>query len=355
MSNAICMMKEKHLVTSKQVARLAGVSRSTVSRTLNGSSHVSDETRQRVLAAVATLSYEPDVVGQSLVRQRSHVLALGFFADASMALSQLGQPEYYFYLQVLQYLEQEAKASGYDLILSSHSPARSVDQYIRSLRTRRIAGTIMIAGPPTDARVSALIKAEIPTVFIDHMGKGPAATYIKSDNVAGSRQIVEHLLHLGHTRIAFLTGQVTDLAGVERLLGAQQIMAHAGLGIAPGLIRQSDWTMESAYQATVALLQERRDFTAIVAGSDMMALGILRALHVFQLRVPEDVSVTGFDDIQLGEYTEPPLTTMHQDAMTMGRESVRLLLTMIEKKEQVAPLVLPTHLVVRSSTGPVPS
>jgi DNA-binding LacI/PurR family transcriptional regulator len=186
------------------------------------------------------------------------------------------------------------------------------------------------------------------------MGQGSHATYVKSDNIDGARQATQHLLSLGHRRIALLTGATTDLAGLERLLGCQQALAQAGIAPDSGLIRQSGWNIDEAYEVARNLLAERRDFTAIVAGSDFMAIGIIRALMEQGLRVPDDVSLVGFDDIDLCQYTVPPLTTVRQDSVAIGRGAVQRLVAMIEGAEETSPLIVPTQLIVRKSTGPVP-
>nr|HET6902173.1 LacI family DNA-binding transcriptional regulator [Ktedonobacteraceae bacterium] len=342
------------MATSEEVAQLAGVSRATVSRALNGSARVSDEARQRVHAAIATLGYEPDVIAQSLVRQRSSVIAVSLFPeDDTLPLTHLGRTSHYFYLGVLENIEREAVALGYDLLISSHPRSKSPENYIRSLKTRRVAGVMILHA--TEARTQALIHSAIPTAFIDRMAQGSHATYIKSDNLDGARQATEHLLSLGHRRIALLTGLTTDLAGLERLLGYQQALGLASIAPDPGLIRQSGWDIDEAYEAAKALLAERRDFTAIVAGSDFMAIGILRALTEQGLRVPEDISLVGFDDIDFCQYTVPLLTTVRQDRAAMGRGAVQKLVAMIEGTEEVPPLILPTQLIVRKSTGVAPS
>src|SRR5438067_2661714 len=241
------------MATSEEVARLAGVSRATVSRALNGSARVSAEARERVHAAITELGYEPDVIAQSLVRQRSRVIAVSLFpVDNALPLSHLGQTSQYFYLSVLENIEREAVSLGYDLLLPSRSRGQSSENYIRSLQTRRIAGAVMLH--TTDSRIQALIRSAIPTVFIDRTGQGSHATYVKSDNMDGARQATEHLLSLGHRRIAFLTGQTTDLAGLERLLGSQQALAHAGIALDPGMVRQSGWVLDEAYEAARTLL-----------------------------------------------------------------------------------------------------
>jgi DNA-binding LacI/PurR family transcriptional regulator len=344
------------MVTSEQVARAAGVSRTTVSRVLNGSPRISPAMRQRVHEAIASLGYEPDVVAQSLVRQRSRVIALGLFPqEAGLSLSELGHTRHYFYLDLLKHIEQATASAFYDLLMPSRPQNASPEHYIRSLRTRRVAGTVMLGLGPADSRTQALIQADIPTIFIDSMGQGKRATYVKSDNADGARQVVEHLLALGHRRIAFIIGQTMDLPGMERLFGSQQALAQAGLTMDPTLVRACGWDTDNAYDAAQLLLAERRDFTAIVAGSDLMAVGILRALYEHGLRVPDDLSVTGFDDVDLCRYTYPPLTTVRQDRQAMGEGAVQRLLSMIDdegEEREPSPLIVPTSLVVRRSTGP---
>jgi LacI family transcriptional regulator len=340
------------MATSEEVAKLAGVSRATVSRALNGSARVSAEAKERVHAAITALGYEPDVVAQSLVRQRSRVIAVSLFPESNeLPLSHLGQTAHYFYLGVLENIEREAVSLGYDLLLPSYTYGKSPNNYIRSLQTRRVAGCIMLHA--SDSRIRALTHSDIPTVFIDRMVQGSHASYIKSDNIDGARQAVEHLVSLGHRRIAFLTGSTTDLSGLERLLGCQQALAQASIAPDAGLIRQTGWNIDEAYEAAKVLLAERRDFTAIVAGSDLMAMGILRALVEDGLRVPDDVSLVGFDDIDLSQYTIPPLTTVRQDRVAMGSGAVQRLIALMEGTGETSPLILPTQLIVRKSTGPV--
>lgn len=340
------------MATSEEVAQLAGVSRATVSRALNGSARVSDEAKKRVHDAIAALGYEPDVVAQSLVRQRSRTISISFFSEGTnLPITQFGQTSQYFYLSVIESIERESVAQGYDLLLPSHPHGRIAENYVRGLQTRRVAGCIMLHA--TNAHIQALLHSSIPTVFIDKMSQGSHATYIKSDNIEGARHATEYLLSLGHTCIAFFAGPTIDLAGLERLLGCQQAMTQAGMTPDASLVRQSGWNVDEAYESAKALLAERRDFTAIVAGSDFMAIGILRALTEQGLRVPNDVSLIGFDDIDFCQYTSPPLTTVRQDRVAMGRGAVQQIIAMIEGAEEPSPLVLPTQLVVRQSTAPV--
>ncbi|WP_331769294.1 LacI family transcriptional regulator (plasmid) [Embleya sp. NBC_00888] len=338
------------MATSEEVARLAGVSRATVSRVLSGTAKVSESSRRRVEAAAASLGYEPDVAAQSLSGARSKTIALGFFANDVWALSQLTRPQYHFHLDVLRHVEASAGKAGYDLLLPSRPADTASDSYVRSLRSRRVAGTIMVACPPDDVRIQALIESGLPTVFVDAIGTGPHATFVTSDNADGARRITEHLLDLGHRRIARVTGTETDPSGHDRLTGIRQALAARGIPEESGLARTSDWSTDGAYREMLNLLAARRDFTAVIAESDMMAIGILRALHEHGLRVPEDVSVTGFDDIDLSAFTVPPLTTVRQDAQALGTGAVSALMEVM-KEATPPPLVLPTRVVVRRSTA----
>ncbi len=341
------------MATSEEVAQLAGVSRATVSRILNGSARVRPDTYARVQAAITTLEYEPNVVAQNLVRQRARVLAMNIFARAGdLPLSHLGRTSQYFYLYLLENIERAAIAAGYDLLLPSYTQDKSPSAYLKTLQTRRVAGCIMLHA--TDEYVQTLIAADLPTVFLDKEGQGRCATYVKSDSIGGMYEVTQHLLALGHTRIAILAAPPNDLAGIERLYGYQRALAYTGITSDVGLVRQSGWNVDEAYQATKMLLRDRRDFTAIVASSDFMAIGCLRALQEQGLHVPEDVSLVGFDDIELCEYTTPPLTTVRQDRTAIGQGAVQRLIALIEGVEEAPPLIVPTQLIVRKSTGQCP-
>lgn len=346
------------MVTSEQVAQRAGVSQATVSRVINGSKYISVEVRERVLAAIAELGYEPDMIARNLVQRRSRVIALNLFAsEDALMFVKFERASKYFYLDVLRYIEQEAVSAGYDLLMPFRSGDRSPEGYVRSLRTRRVAGCLMLVPNPQDPRLHALLQAELPTVFVGNKIEGTCATYVKTDYVDSARQLTEHLLSLGHRRIVFLAGSATSLSSQERLQGYQQALTQAGLPLDEGLICQSGWEMDECYRATSQLLDTRRDFTALVTASDVMAIGALRALNEHGLRVPEDLSLASFDGIDFSEYTIPPLTTMWQDREAIGRGAVQSLVTLIERvgQEPPSPLIVPTRLIIRKSTSLAPA
>lgn len=350
------------MVTSEQVARLAGVSRATVSRVLNGSSHVSEETKKRIFAAMATLGYEANIFARATLQERSHMIALTLFgSEDGMNFSRLAETQFYFYLEFLRTIERELAKEHYDLFIHSspymgNGTANDLEmQYVHALRAKRVEGVIALAVQHNDLRIQGLCRSSIPAVFIDSTFQGKHATYVKSDYTHGARVAAEHLIQLGHRRIAFFPGETLSVTGTERFLGYQQALSHAGLFMDPGLICQTGWGTREAYEAAMLLLSERRDFTAIVAASDMLAFGVMRALRKHNLRVPEDVSLIGFDDIDLSEDADPPLTTIHQDVQALSQGAIARLLQLIAGEEQLAPLIVPTQLIVRASTGPAPA
>jgi LacI family transcriptional regulator len=345
------------MVTSEEVARLAGVSRATVSRVLNGSANVSEETRKRIYAAITTLGYGSNVLTRAAMQDRSQMIALALFgSDDGLNLSRLTGTQYYFYLELLRYIEREVAKRAYDIFLLSHpyDAVATIDDpeanYIMALQRRQVEGVITLALRSNDPRIQGLCRSSIPAVFIDSVFQGSHATYVRSDYLGGARQATEYLLQLGHRRIAFIAGDTLALTGTERLLGYQQAMAHAGLIVDPHLLRTSGWDARDAYQAMMTLLSERRDFTAVFASSDMIALGVLRALRKQGLRVPEDVSIIGFDDIDQSTEADPALTTIHQDKQAISEGAISLLFQLIKGEEAVGPLIVPTRLVVREST-----
>ncbi|MFF7995853.1 LacI family DNA-binding transcriptional regulator [Kitasatospora xanthocidica] len=344
------------MATSEDVARLAGVSQATVSRTFSGSARVSEATRAKVEAAALALGYVPDAAAQSLVTSTSKTIALNAFGDEAL-LSLLSRPDLYFYIGVLRALQTYATLAGYDLLMPS-TPDRP-DQsdgadYIRRLRSRKVAGVISLGAPP-DARKQALLESGIPTVFIDAAGSGPTATHVSSDNVDGARQAVRHLLELGHRRIARIAVPETVLPGHDRVAGARAALAEAGVMEDPRLVIRSDWTPEGAYDATTILLGLGVEFTAVVAESDIEAFAVIHALTDQGLRVPEDVSVIGFDDLDLCTLMRPGLTTVHQDVQQLGARAVEALLHTIEQGSAPDPIAVPARLVVRDSTAPPPA
>jgi len=339
-------------VTLRDVAAAAGVSVATVSTVLRGrasAGRIGLTTAERVRAAAAALEYQPNMIAQSLARRRSSTIVLGTFPSQVPYLASDRHP---FYGRVLESIEVEAGEQGFDLLIPSGSQHSSAADYVANLRARHIAGALLVALDLDDPRVAALKAAEIPTVFTDLDVQTPYATSVKPDNVGGARQATDHLLHLGHRHIAIFCGAPNSLAAIERLAGYRQALQAAGLPPNPALTHQSYFSREEAYRDAVTYLRRGLTCTAIVAQSDEMAIGILQALQEHGLSVPGDVSLVGFDDIDVCPYLDPPLTTVQVDRAELGRSAVRRLVALIEGGARVVPQLVSTQLVVRGSAAP---
>lgn len=333
--------------TIADVARHAGVSTATVSRVINGQSVVAPTTRERVLAVVRELSYQPNALAASLVLRRSHTLGV--------VLPDISNP---FFPEVVRGLEDAAHASGYNVILcnSDLDTAKELE-YFEVLRQKRVDGLIYHSGTITDAHLAAFQRLKLPVVLAateDPRGELPC---VLVDNRQAAAEVMEHLIGLGHRRVAVVTGN-DPVSGESRLRGYRDSLARHGLRLDDGLVVHAEWTADQAYQAVQSLLKRRPLPTAFAAASDLMALGVMGALHDAGLRVPEDVSVIGFDNIQLAGTVRPGLTSMAQPMYEIGSEAASLLIHCLTEEDPKACRgrggrnVLPHRLVVRDSTAP---
>ena len=333
--------------TQKDVARRAGVSRSTVSYVLNDQQQlkvpISEETRQRVLQAIEDLGYEPDARARSL-RQ-------GQTKTVGVIIPVIQNP---FFWQTLSGISQALQKAGYSLLLS-HNPqdAQQGATIVRELKRQRMDGFILLAAVKylLPALTDYLREAGQPVVEI-------TAAEAEFDHVihgysSGTRALMAHLLELGHRRIGFIYGVTAEVQGVDRLIIYRQALEEAGL--APLEVHCGD-QLEDAYQAAYTLLSRPDRPTALLVINDMLALPAMRAASDLGLTIPGDLSVAGFDDIPFSSYTLPRLTTVSGKAEESGRDAVQLLLQRFadpELPQQVT--TAEVQLIVRESTGPVPS
>ncbi|MGH2857680.1 MAG: LacI family DNA-binding transcriptional regulator [Solirubrobacteraceae bacterium] len=324
------------------VGRLAGVSHQTVSRVINGSLHVREGTRDRVLAAMAELGYEPNPIARALVTGRTGTLGVVSF-DTTL----------YGPASTLCGIERAAHEAGYFIVVASLKALdrESVEDGIRRLRRHGVEG-IMVIAPLCDA-VDALrhAHADVPLVAVE---AGPVrdVPVVAVDQVAGARAATEHLLGLGHANVWHVAGPTEFLESAERVTGWRATLREAGLTPPPPLI--GDWSAHSGYELGLRL-SEDASVRAIFVANDQMALGVLRAMHERRRGVPREVSVVGFDDIPEAPYFTPPLTTIRQDFDELGSRGLGVLLRMIDGGERfpAAPQVRP-QLIVRGSTAPPP-
>ena len=329
------------------------MSPSTVSRVLRSPQGVSDEARQRVLEAIARLGSTPEEVRLS-ASLKLKALARSARSEARGLLG-LIVPDVStgFYVEVLKGVEAEAYNRGYGLVLYT-TAGRGHDEVIRrALEAGQAQGLIIMT--PRDGASRALLERNAhaipPVVVVDHRSEGSPFPHIAVDNLKGAMEATAYLINKGHRRIAFITGQLSIQSAVDRLRGYRLALEEAGIGFDPQLVLQGDFHTPSGYRAVKEWLEQKRPLPdAWFCSNDLMAFGVLQALHEAGLSVPGDTAVMGFDDIPMAQATLPPLTTVAQPMTEMGALAVRMVTGMIEGGDVAVPrVVLETRLVVRQS------
>jgi LacI family transcriptional regulator len=323
------------------VAERAGVSPSTVSRILNGTAVVSDAKRAAVDEAIATLGFVPNPVARGLAGGRT--LSIGVISQA------IDSP---FYGAALRGIEIELGAAGYSpLFMSGHWQADEEARCIDVLRSRRVDGLIVLTGRLADSALRAAART-VPVVVTGRTLKAPNLLSLDLDNREGARQATQHLLDLGHRRIAFIGGDPRHPDAIERLEGYRGALQAAGLEADPALQAAGDFSEQSGLLAAERLLDSGTTFSAIVTANDQMAYGALLGLHRRGLQVPRDVSLVGFDDLAGSTYMLPPLTTVHNPVQEIGQLAARAMLGLLAGERPSAAVPAP-RLVVRESTRAV--
>jgi LacI family transcriptional regulator len=326
-------------ITIHDIAREAGVSSSTVSRVLNGNVPVAPQKRDAVLAIVQKLKYRPNVIAQGLARGRT--AAIGVMTQS------IASP---FYGEILRGVEQGLSGSGYHPVFASGN-WRTEDELAAFdlLSGRRVDGLIVLAGAIPDDRLLRGA-AELPLVVVGRLIKGLEHQCLYVDDVRAAYEATRYLIGLGHQRIAHIAGPTTHQDALDRREGYRRALAEAGLPPNEQLIVEGDYTEQSGLLAIQSLLSRNAMFTAIFAANDQMAYGVRLALYRHGIRVPEDVSLVGFDDLLSSAYTTPPLTTVRQPTLEMGRAAAHTVLELLAGRS-VQPPPLATSLVIRESAA----
>lgn len=333
--------------TLEGIARMAGVSRSTVSRVVNDHPSVRAEVREQVWAVIRETGYQPHAAARSLVTRRTRILGVVIPEPITKLFT---DP---FFPILLYGITETCNAHHYHLMLSLfHHPAEQDDQYRRIVGNGNLDGVIVASAHMDDPLPPRLLHDGIPFVVV---GRYPDERVhsIDIDNVGGGCQAVEHLIHLGHTQIATISGPLTMTSGADRLLGYKQTLAAHGIALNPDLIIEGDYTEVSGYAATKRLLMTPA--TAIFAASDIMAIGALKALHEAGKQAPQDMALVGFDDVPLASSVQPALTTVRQPIRQLGSAVADLLMALLADPPTPGAAAhkstLPTKLVVRQSCG----
>lgn len=335
----------------RDVATLAGVSHQTVSRVINGSSSVSEPTRERVLRAIRELAYVPSPMARGLISNRTHSLGM-VSADISD----------HTFAEAVAGAEAETRKRGYYLMVASVEDESRDDErgYLRLMLARRVEGLIVArpSVPLSSEQLLPAVAAGVPLVAIGS-SELPGFTVVDIDNVDGGRQATAFLVAQGHRRIATITGPREWPSAKARLEGYRRALRAGGIARHRSLVEPTpDWGLEAGRTAAARLLERGEPFTALFAQSDLIALGAIRELRARGLRVPEDVSVVGYDDIPVAGFVHPALTTVRQPMREVGEVAARIVLDQLAAAQEGAGgagperHLLPAELVIRETVAP---
>jgi DNA-binding LacI/PurR family transcriptional regulator len=331
--------------TLEEVGEVAGVSRATVSRVVNGSPRVSPDARRSVERAIRKLGYTPNPAARALVTRRTDTIALVISEPETRVFS---DP---FFLEVVRGISAVIADTQLQIVLLLADGPRGHQKVERYVRQGHVDGVVLISLHGADPLPRVLAKANMPTVLLGRvLGRPAVIPSVDVDNRRGAREAVEHLVSLGRRTVATITGPLDMCAGVDRLDGYRDAITLAGLRGGEALVEGGDFGEESGYRGMQLLLRRRPKVDGLFAASDLMAAGALRALRDAGRRVPEDVAVVGFDDAPLARHTIPPLTTMRQPMDDVARAMAELLLRQIDEgPSRGDQVVCPATLIRRES------
>lgn len=328
----------------EQIAKLSGVSRSTVSRVINDDPNVSDKTRGKVWEVVKRLNYHPNAAARSLAAGRTRVLGLVI----PMGVSTLFADPYFPLL--IQGVSAACNAHDHSVMLWLAEPEYERRTIRQIMHSNLIDGVILASQLNDDPVGQALVEGQVPFILVGRNPTNDSLHYVDVDNLASTREAVTHLLRLGHRRIATITGPQNMIAGADRRAGYEAALRERGLPVEPELMVDGEFTEAGGYAAMTRLLPHRPD--AVFAASDAMAVGAIRAVREAGLCIPEDIALVGFDDMPFAATTTPPLTTVRQPVYQTGAIAAETLIDLIEHpNSQPRRILLPTKLVIRQSCG----
>ncbi len=331
-------------VTIIDVAREAGVSYTTVSRVINNNEHVRPRTRERILEVMSSLGYEVNRQARSLAGGHSNIIGL---LVPDLGTGYIGE--------IVRGIDDELDAAQYDLMLyTTHMRQAKEASYVISLARGMVDGLLLVLPRNPGAYFDILHRHNIPYILIDHQGIGNADSAVGAANRDGAYEATQYLLHLGHRRIGFITGTMEMGCAQDRLAGFRQAMNETGKDLDGQLIREGDFHQPRGYTAAQELLSLPCPPTAIFASNDVTAFGAMDAVRERGLRIPDDVSILGFDDIPQSNSVRPTLSTVRQPLEQMGRLAVQMLLESLRNPLYMAKRVeLATSLVIRESCRPL--
>lgn len=335
-------------LTIRDIAQMSGVSRGTVSKVINNYDGVSELTKRKVLEVIDKTGYQPTFSARSLATKKSSLIGLIYAGKINV---EFNHP---FFNEVISSFQKTLGAMGYDIIIFSNEmfDKDSVDYLARS-RHYRLDGCLIIAGEEVEEAVSELDKSDIPCLGIDLELTGENSSYVMTDNFKVSQLAVEYLYLNSIRDVGYIAGKDSSDISNQRLEGFLQTMSQFGMTAQPQWIKHGNFFESSGYEAMEVILQGESLPKAIIAASDMMALGAMRAIKDYGLRIPQDIQVLGCDDVEACRYMEPALTTIKQDKQKIGRLAAIKLNDLINGVTGLRPSLVDPELVIRNSSGTV--
>lgn len=325
----------------KDVAKIAGVSTSTVSLVLNKKSGVSEKTRLRVQSVAEKLNYIPSDVARSLVTRKTKSVGLLVPNIAEIYFGTLART-----------IQDALNIGGYTLILCNSDNRYDKERdCLDFLIEKNVEGIIMV--PRGNGNIDKIMSIRVPVVFIDSYMENVDISYVGVNNEQAGYNATEHLIKFGHRRIACITGPIGFNSSEERILGYKRALEDAGIEFNNLFLKYTDWTVEGGFQATKEIFSLARKPTAVFVTGDTCAIGVFEALYGEGYSIPDDVSVVGFDDMKFSPFLKVPLTTVRQPISQLGNCAVGLLFEKInsENRSESKKIILDTELVIRESCG----
>jgi DNA-binding LacI/PurR family transcriptional regulator len=332
------------IINIAEIAKLIGVSKTTVSRVINNKSEVKKETRDKILQAIEKYNYQPNIFAKAINKKETKILAIVIPYEVNHIFFNS------YFEEVLRGISTQANSQGY-FILLCYTHEKGFENLIEQ---RLVDGFILISPGTTDRYIIKLLdKNKSPFIATSKIIGEKDLTFVDVNNFYGATLAVEYLVTLGHRKIGLILNNPTLASNQDRLDGYKAVLANYALTYDDQLVKQGNNSINSGYKNMLELFKFNP--TAIFVASDMMAIGAIRAIKERNLRIPDDISIIGFDDIPFVELIEPPLTTIRQPAFEKGVTATKLLLRQIQMKEKPESVILNLELIIRKSTGKCPN
>lgn len=331
-------------LTIKDIAKMAGVSPGTVSKIINNYGGISEKTKKKVMDIIQETGYQPTFSAKALATKKSNLIGLIYAGKVNVDFT------HPYFNEVVTSFKKTIGSLGYDIIMFSNEQFyKDNGSYLARCRHFHVDGCVIIAGEEIEDAIYELVREEIPCMGVDLEISGPKASFVMSDNVNLSRKVIQHFYLRGIRDIGFIGGQEDSAITMFREKGVRETMDQLGLEIQQEWFQYGDFHEESGYQAMKKILETKAYPRAIFAASDMMAFGAIDAIREKGLRVPEDISVIGCDDIDACRHSSPKLSTVRQDKDQLGKLAAYMLNDIINGKSELKPVFIDSDLVVRES------